>query len=406
MHPFEDDTQTIQRAEKAKHLLAHLSHQSTSVSDPRLSAMVATQYPGVCGPQISKQEAFQIIARVRGQIASEKVKASSATDYEKKARYLLSVMDAMDEPNEVLRWTNSLDCYAGLANSFRSVKAAACWYLRQRLRDLLQQQDRLQRVQEFGVPWLRCVEKIAEMAMVYEAVYGYKRRVPQPLQGFDLPKGESKKVDLKVIKKKYSDWMSLMHAGAVDTKYVDAQRVLEMIGCRPEELEQGVTVIQSGPQTVTFKVTGAKVTHAAGQPWRRITLPISHLPEDWVSRFREGESFVVKIGSKDGLRRSLQRISSRVLPGVPFATAYVYRHAFATMLRDSGYSVEEIGAYMGHSVAETQRLYGFRKGGGRKVKPTQAVGYSVEVPREVRSLKPDGLTSILAKTRARKFKAG
>ena len=197
-----------------------------------------------------------------------------------------------------------------------------------------------------------------------------------------------------------------MRQGAAGTKYVDAQRVLALVGCRPEELEQGVTVTQSGLRTVTFEVQGAKVTQSAGQPWRRISLPIALLAEDWIFRLRAQGSFVVKIASKDGLRKSLQRISHRMLKGVPYATAYVFRHAFATMLRDSGHTVDEIAAFMGHSVAETQRLYGFRKGGGRKVKPAQASGYSVEVPREVRPLKTNGLTSVLAKKKASHMKMG
>ena len=315
-------------------------------------------------------------------------------------------MDVDEEPNEAIPWTQALDTYARQASSFRANKAAACWYLRRNLKDLLSQQDRHQRAQEFGEPWLKCVELIAEMQQVYEAVYAYTRQVPKPIQGLSLPTGESKKRDLKVIAKKYPSWMELMREGAAGTKYVDAQRVLELIGCRPEELEHGVTVTQSGPQTVTFKVHGAKVTQSAGQPWRQISMPISLLADDWISRLRDQESFIVKIDSKDGLRRSLQRISNRALDGVPFATAYVYRHAFATMLRDSGHTMEEIGAFMGHSVAETQRLYGFRKGGGRKVKPAQGSGYSAEVPREVRPLKTNGLRSVLSKKKASQLKMG
>ncbi|MEC5215020.1 hypothetical protein RCH06_003597 [Polaromonas sp. CG_9.5] len=390
------DKQVIHRAEAAKRLLSQQAHHAASASELGVDALLSMQYPGIAGPQIAKVQAFEIIARVRELVADSKIKADSAKDYEKKAQHLLSMMDAGEMPCEVERWINSLDVYAGQANSFRACKAAACWYLRQKLRDLLSQQDRHQRAQEFGAPWLKSVELIAELEEVYEAVYTYTRQVPKPIQGFSLPVGESKKRDLKVIAKKYPNWVSLMREGAAGTKYVDAQRILELIGCRPEELEQGVTVTRSEPQTVTFKVHGAKVTKAAGQPWRKISVPISLLADDWTNRLHDQRSFTVKIDSKDGLRKSLQRISKRVLKGVPFATAYVYRHAFATMLRDSGHTVEEIGACMGHSVAETQRLYGFRKGGGRKVKPMQVSGYSVEVPREVRPLKKNKLRSVLA----------
>ena len=406
MQPLDDDRQAIHRADQARHLLSRLVHQPASAPESDVVALVSVQYPGVAGPVISKKQAFEIIARVRQRIDDAKIKADSIKDYEKKAQHLRSMMDAGEEPCEAKRWTQALDGYAGQASSFRANKAAAGWYLRQKLKDLLRQQDRYQRDQDFGVPWLKCVELIEEMERVYEAVYAYTRQVPKPVLGLILPTGESKKGDLKVITKKYPRWMALMRAGTADTKYVDAQRVLELIGCRPEELQQGILVTQSGPDTATIEVEGAKVTQSAGQPWRRISLPMSLLAEDWICRLQAQGAFVVKIDSKDGLRKSLHRISKRVLKGVPFATAYVYRHACATMLRDSGHTVEEIGAFMGHSVAETQRLYGFRKGGGRKVKPVKVSGYSTEVPREVRPLKTNGLSSVWDKKKASHLKMG
>lgn len=399
------DKQATHRAERAIRLLSQLAHPA-SASELSAAVSVSPQFPGIDGPQVSKEEAFEIITRVRRRIVSAKIKVDSIKDYEKKAQHLVLMMDADEEQWQATRWTDSLDAYAGQANSFRGNKAAACWYLRMNLQHLLSQQDKYQRAQEFGAPWLMCVELIAEMEQVYETVYAHTRLVPNAIQVLSPQTGESKKHDLKVIAKKHPNWMALMREGAAGTKYVDAQRVLELIGCRPEELEHGVTVTKSGLHTATFTVHGAKVTQSAGQPWRKISLPISLLADDWTSRFQDQESFIVKIDSKDGLRRSLQRISKRVLKGAPFATAYVYRHAFATMLRDSDHTMEEIGALMGHSVADTQRQYGFRKGGGRNVKFVQASGYRVEVPREVRPLKTNGLRSVLAKKKVSQSKMG
>lgn len=406
MQSIDNDAQVIQRAEKAKRLLGVQSNRAATDVDAEVPETVTMQYPGVTGPQISKDQAFEIIKRVRARISVQEIKEDSIKDYKKKALHLLSMMDESGEPSETKRWTNGLDAYAGQANSFRGNKAAVCWYLRSKLTEQLSQQDRLQRAKEFGAPWLQCVEKIEEMEQVYKVVYDYTRQVPKPIEGLSLPMGESKKGDLKVIAKKYPNWMDRMREGVAGTKYVDAIRVLELIGCRPEELQQGVKLTKSGPHTVTFTVHGAKVTQSAGQPWRKITLPISRLFEDWTCRLRDQGSFVLQIDSKDGLRRSLQRISNRVLKGVPFATAYVYRHAFATMLRDSGHRVEEIGACMGHSVAETQRQYGFRKGGGRKTKPVQVSGYSAEVPRQVRPLDANGLQLVLSKKKENQRKMG
>lgn len=408
MQHLVDDKQAMRRSETARRLLSALTHRSESAADLGLGVAISMskQYPGIAAPQVSKVQAFEIIARVRKRIMAAKIKADSIKDYKKKADHLLSTVDAADEPNEAARWIKALDSYAGQANSFKGNKAAACWYLRQDLKDLLTRQDHYQRTDEFEDSWLRCVKLIAEKEEIYEEVYAHIRQIPRPVDGLSLPTGESKKRDLKVIAKKYPNWIALMRDGASATKYVDAQRALELIGCRPEELEQGIMVTQSGPANVTFTVTGAKVTKFAGQPWRKISLPLSRLCDEWIGRLQKLDSFIVKIDSKDGLRNSLQRVSSRVLKGVPFATAYVYRHSFATMLRDSGHTMEEIGELMGHSVAETQMQYGLRKGGGRKVKPVKGSGYSADVPREVRASKVNGLQLVLAKKKSIKIKAG
>ena len=100
----------------------------------------------------------------------------------------------------------------------------------------------MQRTGDFGSNWLQCIEHIVDLAQVYETVYGYTRQLPLVVEGLRLPEKESKGDDLKVIARKFPDWMQRMHEGAAGTKYVDALHVLELIGCRPEELKHGVTL--------------------------------------------------------------------------------------------------------------------------------------------------------------------
>lgn len=394
MQTNDEKIRVINRAESAKRLIAVQPVGSANASASLVSEPVGPRYPGIVISQISKAQAFEIIAVAREHITVNKISLASEEDYRNKAANLLSLMDASDEPCETARWIQGLDAYAGQASSFKSNKAAACWHLRQSLVELLRRQDRMQRTGDVGPTWLQCIEHIADLSQVYEAVYGYTRQLPVVVEGLRLPEAESKSRDLKVIASKFPNWMECMRGGAAGTKYVDALHVLELIGCRPEELKYGVTITQSDPLAATFMVQGAKVTEHAGQPWRKITLPISRLKDEWIDQLRAHGSLVIKIASKDGLRNSLQRVSRRVLKGAPFATAYVYRHAMATMLRDAGRSLEDIAAILGHSVAETQQLYGFRKGGGRKKMPARDTGYKVEVAREVRAMSNDRVKGI------------
>lgn len=72
------------------------------------------------------------------------------------------------------------------------------------------------------------------------------------------------------------------------------------------------------------------------------------------------------------------------------ATPYCFRHALATELRTSGWSVDEIAAVLGQRSADTQSHYGFRKGGKRKPKEdiqTSIVAGSVTTTSPVRAQK-------------------
>ena len=104
---------------------------------------------------------------------------------------------------------------------------------------------------------------------------------------------------------------------------------------------------------------------------------------------------MIAVWSADGLRDFLQRESEKQMPEVPHATAYVFRHAFATRLRDQGFEAEDLGAFLGHSASESQRLYGFKVGAGKRGKKNRAqASIRVEVPREVRPLDRSGLAQV------------
>ena len=120
MQSLIDDKQAIHRAKTAKRLLFQQAHHGASATELRVAALVSVQYPAVAGPVIFKEQAFEIIARVRKRIAAEEISADSIKDYEKKAQHLRSMMDAGEEPCEAMRWIQALDRYAARAGSFRA----------------------------------------------------------------------------------------------------------------------------------------------------------------------------------------------------------------------------------------------------------------------------------------------
>ncbi|MCB8748933.1 hypothetical protein LHU53_18745 [Rhodoferax sp. U2-2l] len=324
-------------------------------------------------------------------------KHSSIKDYKKKIIWLRAFIEDYPELDEHVRWQQALNGYSNSAQSFKAYKSALCWHLRGELRIRLDRLKALEPGDTGPVEFMQHVSVLTERLKTYHAVHEYQRTPVEPLDGFSMPVRGSKRGELKRISKSVKNWSGRMLMAVRRTKYLDAVRVMARIGCRPKELVTGVQIAMGTTGWYNMTVLGAKVTEIAGQPWRRISQPIKTLPRAWYQRLLKEGTFVVSVETVDGLRNQLQRASAKALPGLPFATAYVFRHSAATRLRDEGFSAEEIGALLGHSAAETQALYGIRAGGKRRKKPDKGVALRVEVPRTVRPLDRSGLKMINAK---------
>jgi hypothetical protein len=73
-------------------------------------------------------------------------------------------------------------------------------------------------------------------------------------------------------------------------------------------------------------------------------------------------------------------------------SAYLFRHALVTQMRESGWESDEIAVAIGESSAETTRLYGLRVRGGKKPKvPIAMEKNSVAAARAVKPADTQGL---------------
>lgn len=304
-------------------------------SDNGLLDDVKVSVPGAPAVQMTQAEAFVAVKEARALVDVKLPQESSQADYGRKAEWLWSQVDSCPDLPDGERWCCALEGYVGQPASYRAYKAACCWVLRSELSRRLAEQDRMQRAGDRGDGWLHRVALIQQLAEDLRIVHAHKRVCPVPIEGMTLPGRESKKPDLRRIARNHPDWMARMLLSARRTKYLDPVRLLTIVGCRPEELRAGVEVGWSAPNMFSINIKGAKVDEAAGQPWRRVHFPASLLPHAWRKRLNAEGRFVVRVDSKDGLRKCLQRISSKVLPGAPFATAYVIGtplpHACATL---------------------------------------------------------------------------
>lgn len=351
----------------------------------------------VMDPTNHQKQAFEVIRRVRKLIGeADAQEETTHAQYTTIARRLEKMLGhPLDQPGST-RCLELLDRYARRQTTFRLYKSAVLWFLRQPVRRALAEQDQLQRSGQHGDPWIEKVMVLGQMAAEYRKIKDHKGIPPEVVEGMPELENHSKRLDLKIIKKRYEDWDERMLDGAIGKAYANVVRAMRLVGPRPAEFVKGVVVDLEPTGEASIKIQGAKVDGVRGQPWRKIFFPLVDLPPEWQHRLQDLGSFVVSIHSTGGLRKALERISRRMLPNVPIASAYVFRHSIATRLRKQGFSSAEIGGFLGHSAAETQSTYGFKSAqirGGKKMRETSSI--RISVPRAVRLQDKSGLTKVI-----------
>lgn len=136
-------------------------------------------------------------------------------------------------------------------------------------------------------------------------------------------------------------------------------------GCRPAEIERGVTVrrVQGG---IEIEIPGAKVTETKGQPRRKILID---------AKSPAGLHLGMALGAKAEIEmsRKAKRIGNdfadiRRRTGLATVSAYSFRHQVSADLKAAGVDKNAIAQVLGHASERTQGRYGRpskgRAGGG------------------------------------------
>lgn len=367
--------------------------------------------PDMLRPLLPAQRelAFDVIRECRKVLVANDAKkppcAASKADYDRKFRRLTKGMSAPEPKPDIEAWTMRLAKYIDAPTSFRANHAAFCYGLRETIREGLAVQDRLQRQGASEFNWIRQVVLLKSLMQILAHVQASTLGSSFWTSKFGKRRhGTSKKKDLKAIARKQPNWSSIMVSAMKGTGYLDATLVSDLAGPRPEELAKGVVIERDGPDTFVIVINGAKVRDVAGQPWRRLVFSNDVLPAAWKIRLEADASFVISVHTAEAYSQSMSRVSRRVLPGLPVVTPNLFRHAFTDRLRDHGFPTDKIAAAMGHSVAETQALYGGRAGGGKRRAPNGKAPISVDAARPVRPLDSSGLEGVIGRGRAKKQK--
>lgn len=160
-----------------------------------------------------------------------------------------------------------------------------------------------------------------------------------------------------------------------DSKYRNAIAVLQLAGARPSELAQGVEVLAvAGGLRITIHGTKRGEDGQHGRETRVIKVDDESPAATWLwrkSAEQEG-ALSVRIASPRRLADEVTRLGRRLWPRKKDTVSpYSYRHAFAADVKAQfPDDWDTIAAALGHSVPETQRLYGRAqqsRGGGARL---------------------------------------
>lgn len=170
------------------------------------------------------------------------------------------------------------------------------------------------------------------------------------------------------------------HALHVNSKYVDVIALLSVSGCRPAEIQNGVT-IEVVPENKSLRVTiaGAK-RHGGkyGAKKRSFEVTAEECAE-WQHLFvravQAGGAMTLQAGAGD-VSDAVRNLSAGVWkPGSKQAvSAYCFRHQFSADVKASGEDAETVAMLLGHCTDESQTFYaaGRGKGDGRKFSNVQS----------------------------------
>lgn len=360
---------------------------------------------------ISREEAFAIVTAARARLtkaqedrrARKDTPASERTirDYEKKCVQVDRERDEVDtgSPNTLFE----VMCrHAQAKQTFQALKSALRWRSLEQMREQLSAQDVLQRSQPDSPRWKQTVWRVQCSMSELQRIDDLKRS--ECLLWADKhPKPSRSK--RRILHRLPEDWQSrFLNVNQSSGTYRLAGVLLRYCGLRPSEFETGVR-LRWTPRGVRVLIAGAKVRPTAGQPWRSFLLDPSALPTWFIDELRVKKRIVVQ-AQADAMRAHLGRMSQPVCnpDGQKrrerlVLSAYVFRHALVTDLREQGWDGEQIAALIGETSERTLTCYGTRvHAGSRKVKPVVAiVPDSVRAPRPVKPVDRSGLEPHLRK---------
>lgn len=282
---------------------------------------------------------------------------------------------------------------AGTYASFRKLRAACIWKIREDLRECLLNADRARKKGGIGE---------------LDALCQYDERLPDIeyrmafLSSLKFHSDSAKRRE-KTHKQRHKlgrlpkDWLLSVHRHSKNGIYGEAFALGILIPVRPSEIAQRVSIKLNESNALVIEIKGSKIktegsgvaagTNEIGQPLRRITLsavdPIREEIFNWLRAKVIKNQGAITIGAGltgKSIGSAFRAISRRTFPKLKSPPSfYALRHAACAELKATSADKETIASAMGHSSVESQKVY------GAKLQGTGAYKFSATATNNVRS---------------------
>lgn len=287
-----------------------------------------------------------LLSQVKGKV-SEKTKA----DYLKKYTHLLNHCQSPEQ----------IACTPG---SYYAYRAALIFCTAEEARKAMRMRDKA----AFGsTEWKSAMEKIVVCLSRFERYppdpgrkhqeHGSESFTWEDVKKEKSGKRHSKKYQLSALQR-HEDWQDEFFA-AVPERYKAAVAILQMTGCRPSELSNGIQLKLLNGQLAVV-ISGSKVTDQSGQASRLLVFNLeSNAGRFLMSVIPESGCLSISVANQKYFAEVIAAVGKKAFPRLKGRISpYVFRHAFSSDLKSAGVLPDQIACAMGHRVTRTQERYG------------------------------------------------
>ena len=348
---------------------------------------------------------FDVIkaARKAASQGKTRLKASTRESYRHDMKRLKEAFAFSPTYHNFSRLESLFSEYCDVPRTFSKYRSAWIWQEKVAIRDLLAEQDQLQKTKGSFKSWMWIVERLKGHLATLSELHDLNRESLAEKFGYTTQKTDSKRSSIRDLPLGWR-WMMLEKAcpGGALARWYWAYLTLTLSGCRPSELP-GALYSWEG-EHLLLQIKGKKVTGRTGQPWRRWQVDLAKLPVEVQSVLRgikrkELDMFEDQ-AAVEAFGQHIYRVSKNHFSDLKRPISPVnYRHFMVSALRGADWDKDEIAKIMGHKGESSSGDYGFRGNGTKALGPEiPIIRGTAEAARPVAKQKP----SVYLKTNAAK----